>query len=158
MEVISNSAGVGGLLKIFRELVKDSKKVMFIGTTGFCTPFAELMSYGIRDLDIQAGFVPDVRYSEAKQLVKTSFGIQIGENTDYHADTVIVLGGVSMPKMGFEAGMIKETIENILENNAESLVIGVCFQSAFEKQCWISPIGFDYVIDADMNIDAKKID
>ena len=44
MEVLNSSKGLGGQLADFRKLVEGSKKISFIGTPGFCTPFAELMS------------------------------------------------------------------------------------------------------------------
>ncbi|NPE27915.1 DUF2124 domain-containing protein [Methanococcoides sp. SA1] len=156
METIDNSSGVGGLLTSFRKLVKDSNKIMFIGTAGFCTPFAELMAYGIRDTNIEIGFIPDTRPEEAREIIKTPFGMQIGDNIDYHADTIVLLGGLSMPKMGIDINAVKETMEKVFENTDEGMTIGVCFQSAFENQCWIGPVEFDHIINSDLSIMTLK--
>lgn len=157
MEVINNASGIGGLLTSFRGLVKDSKRVMFIGTAGFCTPFAELMAYVIRDTPIEVGFIPDIRHHEAKAIVSTPSGMQIGDDIDHHADTIVLLGGLAMPKMKIDVDEMKETLDSILEDAENTLVIGVCFQSMFETQCWIGPIDFDYVIDSDISISTIKV-
>ena len=157
MEVINNVSGIGGLLTSFRGLVKDSKKIMFIGTAGFCTPFAELMAYVLRDTDIEVGFIPDIRHHEAKAIVSTPSGMQIGDEIDHHADTVVLLGGLAMPKMKIDVDDMRETLESVLENAEDTTVIGVCFQSMFETQCWIGPINFDYVIDSDISITTIKV-
>lgn len=156
MEIIDNSSGVSGLLTSFRKLVKDSNKVMFIGTAGFCTPFAELMAYVIRDTQIEIGFIPETRPEEAREIIKTPFGMQIGDNIDFHADTIVLLGGLSMPKMGIDINDVKATMEKVFENIDDGTTIGVCFQSAFEKQCWIGPIEFDHIIDSDLSIKTLK--
>lgn len=46
MKLISTSKGIGGQLAFLRELVKGSESVVFMGSPGFCTPFAELLAYG----------------------------------------------------------------------------------------------------------------
>ncbi|UGV41143.1 DUF2124 domain-containing protein [Methanococcoides orientis] len=157
MEVINNASGIGGLLTSFRELVKDSKKVMFIGTTGFCTPFAELMAYVIRDASIEVGFIPDIRHHEAKAIISTPSGMQIGDDIDYHADTVVLLGGLAMPKMKIDVETIKQNLDDILEGAENTNVIGICFQSMFDTQCWIGPINFDYIIDSDLSASTIKL-
>ncbi|WP_135612513.1 DUF2124 domain-containing protein [Methanococcoides sp. AM1] len=157
MEVINNASGIGGLLTSFRELVKDSKRIMFIGTTGFCTPFAELMAYVIRDAPIEVGFIPDIRHHEAKAIVSTPSGMQIGDDIDHHADTVVLLGGLAMPKMKIDVENIKENLDDILESAENTLVIGICFQSMFDTQCWIGPIDFDYIIDSDLSASTIKL-
>lgn len=157
MEVINNASGIGGLLTSFRELVKDSKKVRFIGTTGFCTPFAELMAYVIRDAPIEVGFIPDIRHHEAKAIISTPSGMQIGDDIDYHADTVVLLGGLAMPKMKIDVETIKQNLDDILEGAENTNVIGICFQSMFDTQCWIGPIDFDYIIDSDLSASTIKL-
>jgi hypothetical protein len=157
MEVINNANGIGGLLTSFRGLVKDSKRIMFIGTTGFCTPFAELMAYVVRDAPIEVGFIPDIRHHEAKSIVSTPSGMQIGDEIDYHADTVVLLGGLAMPKMKIDVDDIKKNLEDILEGAENTTVIGICFQSMFDTQCWIGPIDFDYIIDSDMSVSTIKV-
>jgi hypothetical protein len=156
MVTIDSSSGVGGLLTSFRKLVKDSNRIMFIGTAGFCTPFAELMAYVIRDTNIEIGFIPETRPEEAREIIKTPFGMQIGDNIDFHADTIVLLGGLSMPKMGIDINDMKTTIEKVFENTENRTTIGVCFQSAFENQCWIGPIEFDHIIDSHLSIKTLK--
>lgn len=40
MEKIQEVKGLGGMLNGFRDLVKDDQKIIFVGSPGFCTPFA----------------------------------------------------------------------------------------------------------------------
>ena len=48
MEKIQDVKGIGGMLNGFRDLVKDDKRIVFIGSPGFCTPFALFLSYPVR--------------------------------------------------------------------------------------------------------------
>ncbi|MDD1757797.1 MAG: DUF2124 domain-containing protein, partial [Methanotrichaceae archaeon] len=39
MEKVQDVSGLGGMLNGFKDLVKDEKKITFVGSPGFCTPF-----------------------------------------------------------------------------------------------------------------------
>ena len=45
-------SGLNGLLTIFKKQVEDASKITFIGTPGLCTPFAEFMSFGVNEKEI----------------------------------------------------------------------------------------------------------
>ncbi len=154
MKVINSSKGIGGQLNAFKELVNDSSKIIFIGTAGFCTPFAELMAYVIRNKEIEMGFIPDLRADQAKTIISTSHGMQLGDNTTPEADTVVLLGGLAMPKIGVEVEDMKQSVEQIFSNCENTKLIGVCFQSIFQKQKWTDTLEFDYIIDSDMSTDS----
>jgi hypothetical protein len=150
MKTLNTSKGVGGQLTDFRKLVEDSRKITFVGSAGFCTPFAELMAYVIRDSGKEMKFAPDARLEDAMSIISTPSGMQLGEFSDFHADTVVLLGGLAMPKIGVEPGKAKELVDRILEGSEKKLIIGVCFQSIFQNQNWPDTIDFDYIIDADL--------
>jgi hypothetical protein len=93
--------------------------------------------------------VPDARLEDARSIISTPSGMQLGEQADFHADTVILLGGLAMPKIGVEPLKAKELVDRILEGSEKKMIIGVCFQSIFQNQNWPDTIDFDFIIDAD---------
>lgn len=151
MKVLQTTKGIGGQLTGFRELVKDSNNITFIGSPGFCTPFAELMAFVIRGTGKGMTFVPGLKYENAKSIIVTEDGMQLGEKTDPGADTVVILGGMAMPKMGINPADMNDLVTKILENSQNKLIIGVCFQSVFQEQEWDNYIDFDYIIDSDLS-------
>ncbi|TQD24414.1 DUF2124 domain-containing protein [Methanolobus vulcani] len=157
MEIISTSKGIGGQLTEFRKLVSDSKKVTFIGTVGFCTPFAELMAFVLRGSDKETVFLPDLRADEARSMVFSSYGMQLDEKVDPSADTVVLLGGLAMPKIGVEPEKMKELVDELTKDAENKLIIGVCFQSMLINSNWNGFIDFDYIIDADLTNEIKKL-
>jgi len=157
MKILNNSKGVGGILAGFRGLVDDSKKITFIGTPGFCTPFAELMGFVLRGSGKELAFISNLNFNDAKTMISTSDGMQLGEVTDPHADTVVLLGGVAMPKMGIDPKVMNEMILQVLEGSKHKLVIGVCFQSVFQEQKWTDKIDFDYIVDSDLSVNLIEI-
>ena len=64
MQVINTGQGVGGILNGFRALVEDAEKITFVGTPGFCTPFAELIGFVVRNK--QLAFIPNLDFESAK--------------------------------------------------------------------------------------------
>ncbi|WP_370575837.1 DUF2124 family protein [Methanomethylovorans sp.] len=156
MKTLSTSKGIGGQLTDFRKLSRDSNRIAFIGTAGFCTPFAELMAFVIRDTGKDLKFIPDLRLNDARSIVPNACGMQLGEPVDFHADTVVLLGGLAMPKIGVEPAKMKATVDSILEGSDKKLIVGVCFQSIFQNQQWTDIISFDYIIDADLTSELKQ--
>lgn len=150
MKTLSTSQGIGGQLTELRKLVESSERITFVGTAGFCTPFAELMAFVLRKTDKQMSFVPDLRFDDARSIISTPHGMQLGKPTDPRSDTLVLLGGLAMPKTGIEVEQMKEMAEKILDGSENKLIIGVCFQSVFQKMNWPEVIDFDYIIDADL--------
>ena len=150
MKEISTSSGLGGILNAFREITKESKRITFVGTPGFCTPFAELIAYPIRDAGKEMAFVANLGFDDAKRIVFTSHGMQLAENVDAAADTVVILGGLAMPKISVDVNALNSMIGRILGDGG--LTIGVCFMSIFEQTGWYDVIDFDYVIDTHTSV------
>ncbi|WP_406657281.1 DUF2124 domain-containing protein [Methanolobus sp. ZRKC2] len=150
MKVVNTSKGIGGQLTELRKLVEVSEKITFVGNAGFCTPFAELMAFVLRKTDKQMAFIPDLRFDDARSIVPTPHGMQLGDSTDPRADTIVLLGGLAMPKTGIEVEQMREMVEKVLDSSEKKLIIGVCFQSVFQKMNWVEVIDFDYIIDADL--------
>ncbi len=155
MNVINTGQGVGGILNNFRGLVKDSEKITFVGTPGFCTPFAELIGFVVRNK--QLAFVPNLDFESARTLSMTKQGMQLGDSTDPSADTVVLLGGLAMPKIGVKAEEANGLVGKVLEGKENGKIIGVCFQSMFMQQKWEEVISFDYIINADLNIKVMEV-
>lgn len=150
MKEISTSSGLGGILNAFRDITKESKRITFVGTPGFCTPFAELIAYPIKDAGKELAFVANLGFDDAKRIVFTSHGMQLAENVDAAADTVVVLGGLAMPKISVDVNALNSMIERILGDGG--LTIGVCFMSIFELAGWYDVIDFDYMIDTHTSV------
>ena len=155
MNVINTGQGVGGILNNFRGLVEDSEKITFVGTPGFCTPFAELIGFVVRNK--QLAFVPNLDFESARTLSMTKQGMQLGDSTDPSADTVVLLGGLAMPKIGVKAEEANGLVGKVLEGKENGKIIGVCFQSMFMQQKWEEVIAFDYIINADLNIKVMEV-
>jgi hypothetical protein len=151
MPIINTSQGVGGILNSFKSLMDGVEKITFVGTPGFCTPFAELLSFVVRDRKL--AFIPNVDFEKARSISMTPEGMQLGETVDAHADAVVLLGGLAMPKIGTGPEKAKEIAGKALEGSAKRKIIGVCFQSMFMQQKWDEVIDFDYIINADLAVD-----
>jgi Uncharacterized protein conserved in archaea len=149
--VVNTSQGVGGILNSFRGLVEGAQKITFVGTPGFCTPFAELLGFVVRDKEL--AFISSQNFEKARSIFMDYEGMQLGELTDAHADVVVLLGGLSMPKIGIDPEKAEEVSKKIIENAKKGKIIGVCFQSAFVKQKWDEIIDFDYIINSDIEVE-----
>ncbi|WP_292372829.1 DUF2124 domain-containing protein [Methanosarcina sp. UBA411] len=155
MPIINTSEGVGGILNSFRGLVEGAKRITFVGTPGFCTPFAELLGFVVRDREL--AFISSQDFDKARSIFKDYEGMQLGELTDKHADVVVLLGGLSMPKVGINPEKAKEVAKEILEGSENGKIIGVCFQSMFLKQKWDEIINFDYIINSDLAVEVMEV-
>ncbi|NLO31622.1 MAG: DUF2124 family protein [Methanosarcina mazei] len=154
MQIINTSQGVGGILNSFKSLLDGVEKITFVGTPGFCTPFAELMGFVARDKKLI--FIPNMDFEKARLISMTPEGMQLGEPIDAHADAVVLLGGLAMPKIGVSPDKAKEIAEKVLEGSNKRKIIGVCFQSMFIQQKWDEVISFDYIINADLAVEVLK--
>jgi hypothetical protein len=153
--LINTSQGVGGILNSFRGLVEGAEKITFVGTPGFCTPFAELLGFVVRDREL--AFISSQDFEKARSIFMDCEGMQLGEITDAHADAVILLGGLAMPKIGISPEKAKEVASKILEGSVKGKIIGVCFQSAFMQQKWDEIINFDYIINSDLAVEVLEV-
>lgn len=154
MPIINTAQGVGGILNSFKGLMNGVEKITFVGTPGFCTPFAELLGFVVRDKKL--AFIPNLDFEKARSIVMTPEGMQLGEPVDAHADAVVLLGGLAMPKIGTGPEKAKEISKKVLEGSTKGKIIGVCFQSMFMLQKWDEVISFDYIINADLAVEVLQ--
>ncbi len=88
----------------------------------------------------------------AAQIEMTEYGMQLGKRTDPSSDTVVLLGGLAMPKMEVDVHRLKELIDEITDGYPDRQILGACVGSIFQKAGWDKLIDFDYVVDADMEV------
>ncbi|MCX9085847.1 MAG: DUF2124 family protein [Candidatus Methanoperedens sp.] len=152
MKVIEKADGIGGMLTAFRKLARGRKKITFIGCPGWCNPFAELLGYVLRDSGKEMVFIPNLRKELAAKVIMTDYGMQLGEKADPSSDTVVLLGGLAMPKMEVELKGLIEMIDEITLGQPDRQILGACIGGVFKTAGWDTKIDFDYLIDADMTV------
>jgi len=152
MKAIEKAEGISGMLTAFRKLARGRKKITFIGCPGWCNPFAELLGYVLRDAGKEMVFIPNLRKELAAKVEMTDYGMQLGEKADPSSDTVVLLGGLAMPKMEVDVNGLKAMIEEITKGHPDHQILGVCIGGVFTKAGWDKMIDFDYLIDADMEV------
>ncbi len=152
MKPVEKAEGIGGMLTAFRKLVRGSKKITFIGCPGWCNPFAELLGYVLRDAGKEMVFIPNLRKDMAAKVEMTAYGMQLGEKADPHSDTIVLLGGLAMPKMEVDVDGLNTLIDEITDGHAGRQIFGVCVGGVFQKAGWDKLIDFDYLVDADMGV------
>jgi hypothetical protein len=142
MNKMTEFKGLGGMLNGFRDLVKEESSVTFIGTPGFCLPFATFLGYPIRDKKI--AFVPNLKLDKARALIATEYGMELGNAASPDADVVVILGGMAMPKIGVAI----EEAAALLGKIRYKRLIGVCFMGILEQTGWLNAtvISFDCVM------------
>lgn len=150
MDKIQDVKGLGGMLNGFRELVKEDKKILFIGSAGFCTPFALFLSYPVREKEM--AFLPGLHMDKARRIKATDYGMELADATDAQTDVVVILGGMAMPKIGVKPDEMKEFLGKIRYKK----LIGVCFMSIFEKAGWCSVLPFDFVMNMMLEGDISR--
>jgi hypothetical protein len=150
MEKVSDVKGLGGMLNGFRDLVKDDKKITFVGSPGFCTPFALFLGYPVRDKEL--AFVSGLNKEKARRIISTDYGLELGDLCSSDADVVVILGGMAMPKIGVKP----EEMKDFLSKMKYKKLIGVCFMSIFEKSGWCQALNFDYVMNMIIEGDVSK--
>jgi len=140
MEKIQDVKGLGGMLNGFRDLVKDDKKIVFIGSPGFCTPFALFLGFPVREKEL--AFMPGLNMDKARSIVATEYGMELTGATSSEADVVVILGGMAMPKIGVKP----EEMKAFLGKMKYKKLMGVCFMSIFEKAGWCQALPFNFVM------------
>ncbi|MCZ7357349.1 MAG: DUF2124 domain-containing protein [Candidatus Methanoperedens sp.] len=149
---IEKSSGIGGMLTAFRKLVRGREKITFIGCPGWCNPFAELLGYVLRDAGKEMVFIPNLRKGMAVKVIMTDYGMQLGEKADPSSDTVVLLGGLAMPKMEVDVNDLKTLINEVTDGHSGKQILGVCIGGVFQKAGWDKLVDFDYLMDADMEV------
>ncbi len=152
MKPIETSEGIGGMLTAFRKLARGREKITFIGCPGWCNPFAELLGFVLRDAGKEMVFIPNLRKELAARVVMTEYGMQLGEKADPSSDTVVLLGGLAMPKMEVDVKGLNKMIDEITEGHPDRKIFGMCIGGVFEKAGWDKLIDFDFLIDGDMEV------
>ncbi len=152
MKPLERTEGIGGMLAAFRKLVRGRKKITFVGCPGWCNPFAELLGYVLRDAGKEMVFVPNLRKDMAVKLESTDYGLQLGEKADPASDTIVLLGGLAMPKMEVDVNGLRKLIDEITDGHSERQILGVCIGGVFQKAGWDRLIDFDYLVDAEMEV------
>lgn len=146
--------GLGGMLNGFRDLVKDDKRIVFVGSPGFCTPFALFLGYPVREKEL--AFVPGLEEKKARRIFATEYGMELGEaanaDADVDVDVVVILGGMAMPKIGVQSSQMKDFLSRLKYKK----LVGVCFMSIFEKAGWCQALPFDYVMNMILEGDLSK--
>jgi hypothetical protein len=140
MEKIQDIKGLGGMLNGFRDLAKDDKKIVFIGSPGFCTPFALFLSYPVREKEL--AFMPGLNMDKARKITATEYGMELEGPAGADADIVVILGGMAMPKIGVKP----EEMREFLGKMKYKKLIGVCFMSIFERAGWCQALPFSSVM------------
>jgi hypothetical protein len=156
MKEIETASGIGGMLTAFRKHARGRNKITFIGCPGWCNPFAELLGYVLRDAGIEMAFIPNLRKDLAAKVKMTVYGMQLGEKVDPSADTVVLLGGLAMPKMEVDARGLNTMIKEITSGHPDPQILGVCVGGVFQKAGWDKLIDFDYLMDAEMEVVTYK--
>jgi len=128
------------MLNGFRDLVKDDKKIVFVGSPGFCTPFALFLGYPVREKELV--FLPGLDMKKARSITATEYGMELGGAASTQADVVVILGGMAMPKIGVKPEEMKEFLSKMKYKK----LIGVCFMSIFEKAGWCQALPFEFVM------------
>jgi hypothetical protein len=150
MEKIQDVKGLGGMLNGFRDLVKDDKRIVFVGSPGFCTPFALFLGYPVREKELV--FLPGLDMKKARSITATEYGMELGGAASVQADAVVILGGMAMPKIGVKPEEMKEFLSKMKYKK----LIGVCFMSIFEKAGWCQALPFQSVMNINLEGDVSR--
>ena len=150
MEKIQDVKGLGGMLNGFRDLVKDDKRIVFVGSPGFCTPFALFLGYPVREKELV--FLPGLDMKKARSITATEYGMELGGAASTQADVVVILGGMAMPKIGVKPEEMKEFLSKMKYKK----LIGVCFMSIFEKAGWCQALPFQSVMNIILEGDVSR--
>ena len=154
MKDVNEWKGINGQLVSFKNEVGDAQKITFVGSPGVCTPFAELLAYTVRDRETH--FIPLLNVDDCHQFEEKPYAMVLNDEVSdpKDSDSVVLLGGLSMPKYDVDTEDVKALVEDILKE--DGLLIGVCFMDMFAKAGWLEKIDFDCVIDGTLTGVVKK--
>ena len=153
MSNIEKRQGISGLTSFFKECIphiSNSSTIVFSGSVGVCTPFAELLSYAVKNDGHDLIYVPKAELSQARLIQwRDSVGFVVGDKAEIsQAEVLVILGGLAMPKFGVPI----EDIEELHNKLGNPRLIGVGFMDIFEKSGWANRLPFSAIINS--NIDA----
>ncbi|MBC7113254.1 MAG: DUF2124 family protein [Candidatus Methanomethyliales bacterium] len=145
--------GLVGLSRCFRTAVVKSNRsgrLLFVGTPYTCLPFAEFLTYSIRDLPLRPHFSPNGETDKIVELVdRKGYGYALGESFVGESFSIVVLlGGLAMPKSQVDPSDLKRKLSSV---SALDCVIGVCFQGVMDKPEWRDTFKFKYFINAEIS-------
>jgi hypothetical protein len=145
--------GLAGLSRCFRTAISaygKGGKLLFVGSPFTCLPFAEFLSYGIRDLPFKVYFSSDGDSKRMATIVpREGFGYSLGcRQKEKGFDIVVLLGGLAMPKSLVEP---KELKRRLLEVSGLDFVVAFCFQGVMYKPEWLDEFRFRYFINAELS-------
>lgn len=137
--------GLNGLLTMFRKEVEDASKITFIGTPGLCTPFAEFLSFGVKDKEIH--FIPFLDIGDCRQFELRSFGMALKDEVSNpkESDVVVIMGGLALPDFNVDLNELKSLINKVIKKDGR--IMGVCFMNMFNDSGWADEIEFDSIVD-----------
>ena len=151
-KIISKGTDYTFMLTVFREIVlksglKEQGTLIFTGCQGPCYSMATLLSFGIRDLNLNLYFAVE---ADIKQLWRLEYIKNLGivatkKENPVKADGIIIM-----------SGLIRVPFENILKLVRESLVesgiiIGETVEPGlFEEKGWDKQIPFSYLFEFSM--------
>lgn len=152
MEILVEK-GLVGLNRCFRKAVRASNRggrLLFVGTPYTCLPFAEFLTYSIRDLPLKTYFSPNGDIEKIVESVeREGHGYTLGERVSgIDFQIVVLLGGLAMPKSQVDPLALFERLRDV---SRLDFVIGVCFQGVMDKPEWKDVFKFKYFIDADLS-------
>ena len=131
MEDIYEWKGLNGQLVTFKKEVGDAEKITFIGSPSVCTPFAEFLSYVVRDKETH--FIPLLDIDDCHEFESKPYAMVLKDDvSDPHdSDVVVLLGGLSMPKYDVDTDELNALVKEIIKEDGQ--IIGVCFMDMFTK-------------------------
>ncbi len=146
-------AFLGSYREIVEELIGGEGIIVYSGCAGTCTPFAELLAYTVRDLDVKQYYSIDLE-PKFHPMAIMDHGVVVEEDAIglKEADLVVLLGGLAMPHSEVTAEDANRFIENLGNPN----VVGVCFMSIFDEAGWTDEVDFDAIIDAYIEVEVKR--
>ena len=145
--------GISGLTGLFRESmagVPDGSIVVFTGSVGVCTPFAELLAYSVRGRGFQLIYVPNADISQARPMLwADGIGFVVSDERvePSHADILVVMGGLAMPR----SGQPVDVVEALYKQLGNPRLIGVGFMDVFKRSGWVDRLPFDALVDGYMD-------
>ncbi|MGP3666936.1 MAG: DUF2124 family protein [Candidatus Bathyarchaeota archaeon] len=161
---IFQGKGVVGLNRSFKKIlteelnISSGSKIAFTGSPGTCLPFAELLAYAVRDLNLELYFIPNcLKETAVKLKFVDGYGFQISEKVSIgRVKVIVVLGGLAMPGSPVSVEDVKRLISEIAEKDTS--IVGFSFMGVLDKAGWTTKIGFNYLIDVTIeSVDVQKI-
>lgn len=145
--------GLVGLSKCFRGAVSGYKgggKLLFVGSPFTCLPFAEFLSYAIRDLNMKTYFMPGLDADKIREIMPVDgYGFQLGKAEDRgDFDVVVLLGGLALPKTYVDPTSLRKAL---LRVSKLDYVVALFFQGVMRKEEWLNEFKFRFIVDADIS-------